>query len=253
MTFGSPVEEKEAIKLTHAAIDLGINFIDTANVYEGYERVLGSPGGVAEEILGKALRDRRDEVVLATGAWLSKLVPELAPCIRSSGHPVVHYAPSDPELFQPDVFPVFMADVGRTGLYGFPLSADGVVKIATHRLGADTDPDGPRDVTAQDLDYQRTFLRETFPALADAPVVATRLCLYADTQDGDFWIARHPDVEGLTVATGGSGHGFKFAPVLGGLVADAVEAVDNPRLERCRWRPDLRVGRGGEAARNLDP
>lgn len=66
MTFGSPVEEKEAIKLTHAAIDLGINFIDTANVYEGYDRVLGSSGGVAEEILGKALRDRRDEVVLAT-------------------------------------------------------------------------------------------------------------------------------------------------------------------------------------------
>jgi aryl-alcohol dehydrogenase-like predicted oxidoreductase len=66
MTFGSPVEEKQAIKLTHAAIDLGINFIDTANVYEGYDRFLGSSGGTAEEILGKALRDRRDEVVLAT-------------------------------------------------------------------------------------------------------------------------------------------------------------------------------------------
>ena len=66
MTFGSPVNEKDAIKLTHAAIDLGINFIDTANVYEGYSRVLGSPGGVAEEILGKALRGRRNEVILAT-------------------------------------------------------------------------------------------------------------------------------------------------------------------------------------------
>lgn len=66
MTFGSPVRENEAVKLTHAAIDLGINFIDTANVYEGYSRVLGSPGGVAEEILGKALRGRRDEVILAT-------------------------------------------------------------------------------------------------------------------------------------------------------------------------------------------
>jgi L-glyceraldehyde 3-phosphate reductase len=66
MTYGSPVAEKDAIRLTHAAMDLGINFIDTANVYEGYERVMGSAGGVAEEILGKALWGRRDQVVLAT-------------------------------------------------------------------------------------------------------------------------------------------------------------------------------------------
>ena len=59
MTFGTPVCEADAIGLIHAAIDLGINFIDTANVYEGYARYLGSPGGVAEEIVGKALRDRR--------------------------------------------------------------------------------------------------------------------------------------------------------------------------------------------------
>src|SRR5262245_56057647 len=66
MTFGTPVSEADSIRLVHAAIDLGINFIDTANVYEGYKRFLGSPGGVAEEIVGKAIRDRRDKVVVAT-------------------------------------------------------------------------------------------------------------------------------------------------------------------------------------------
>lgn len=66
MTFGTPVSEKEAIHLVHGAIDRGINFIDTADVYEGYVRVLGSAGGAAEEIVGKALKDRRDRVVLAT-------------------------------------------------------------------------------------------------------------------------------------------------------------------------------------------
>ena len=66
MTYGSPVGEADAIRLTHGAIGLGINFVDTANVYEGYDRYLGSSGGVAEEILGKALGDRRDKVVLAT-------------------------------------------------------------------------------------------------------------------------------------------------------------------------------------------
>src|SRR5439155_11820861 len=66
MTFGTPVGETDSIRLVHAAIDLGINFLDTANVYEGYARYLGSPGGVAEEIVGKALRDRRDKMILAT-------------------------------------------------------------------------------------------------------------------------------------------------------------------------------------------
>jgi aryl-alcohol dehydrogenase-like predicted oxidoreductase len=66
MTFGTPVGEADAVHLTHWAIDQGINFIDTANMYEGYTRVIGSPGGVAEAILGKALAGRRDRVVLAT-------------------------------------------------------------------------------------------------------------------------------------------------------------------------------------------
>ena len=66
MTFGRPVEEPEAIKLVHGAVDLGINFIDTANIYEGYSRVVGSPGGVSEEILGKALKTHRHKVILAT-------------------------------------------------------------------------------------------------------------------------------------------------------------------------------------------
>ncbi len=80
-------------------------------------------------------------------------------------------------------------------------------------------------------------------------MVYTRLCLYADTHDEDFWIARDPAREGLTVASGGSGHGFKFAPVLGGIIADAVEGRANPWLDKFRWRPEVRLARGREAAR----
>ncbi|MEZ4518282.1 MAG: FAD-dependent oxidoreductase [Chloroflexota bacterium] len=93
----------------------------------------------------------------------------------------------------------------------------------------------------------RTFLENTFPALVDAPIVYTRRCLYCDTRDEHFWIDRHPEVEGLTVATGGSGHGFKFAPVLGDLIADAAESLPNPWLEKFRWR-DLSDRAGGEEA-----
>ena len=68
MTFGTPVGEPEAVDIVHRALDLGVNFIDTANMYEGYTRFMGSPGGLAEDYLGAALADRRDRVVLATKA-----------------------------------------------------------------------------------------------------------------------------------------------------------------------------------------
>ena len=97
----------------------------------------------------------------------------------------------------------------------------------------------------------RKFVHETFPALDDAPIVYTRICLYCDTNDGDFWIAPDPDRRGLIIATGDSGHGFKFAPVLGEIIADAVEEKANPLLQKFRWRPEVQRGVVKEAARYL--
>lgn len=78
MTFGSPVPEAEAIHLVRYAMDQhGINFVDTANMYEGYNRYAGSSGGVAEEILGKAVAGRRDQFILATKVGMKVgLAPE---------------------------------------------------------------------------------------------------------------------------------------------------------------------------------
>src|SRR5439155_309646 len=79
--------------------------------------------------------------------------------------------------------------------------------------GREMSPESPnRVVTPQDEQNLREFLSSTFPALADAPIVNTRICLYCDTSDGHFWIAPDPERPGLIVATGDSGHGFKFAP-----------------------------------------
>ncbi|MDD9989695.1 MAG: aldo/keto reductase, partial [Spirochaetaceae bacterium] len=66
MLFGRPVPKQEAIGQVHAAVDLGVNLFDTADIYEGYDRFLGSPGGVAETILGEALRGRRDRAHITT-------------------------------------------------------------------------------------------------------------------------------------------------------------------------------------------
>jgi aryl-alcohol dehydrogenase-like predicted oxidoreductase len=66
MTFGTPVAERDAIALIHAALDIGVTFIDTADIYEGYKRELGRAGGEAEEIVGKALADRPGRAVVTT-------------------------------------------------------------------------------------------------------------------------------------------------------------------------------------------
>lgn len=190
-----------------------------------------------------------DHVVLAAGAWTGKLLG-FTHEIRATGHPVLHFRPRDPALFTLERFPVFTADIARTGLYGFPANRDGVVKVALHDRGVEIDPDAPREVTAAQEARLRELLADALPALADAEVAYRRLCLYADTQDEDFWIARDPARAGLTVASGGSGHGFKFAPVLGALIADAVEGRDHPLATKFRWRPDVRLRRGAEAARH---
>ena len=191
-----------------------------------------------------------DTVVVCAGAWTQLLVREIEAHMRASGHPVFHLRPSRPELFTPPNFSTFTADIANTGWYGFPLHPrEGVVKIANHGSGREIHPRAPREVTEEEERSLRAMLADTFLSLTDAPVVYTRRCLYSDTLDENFWIDRHPEIPGLVVAAGGSGHGFKMAPVLGGIFADAVERKKNRWSEKFRWR-ELDPGTPGkEAAR----
>jgi glycine/D-amino acid oxidase-like deaminating enzyme len=218
----------------------GIRF---AALDEGDDRVKGV-------VLGDGQRIAGDIVILAIGAWTPYLLPFARDFFRATGHPVFHLKPRQPELFAAKRFPVFGADISTTGYYGFPLSREGVVKIANHGPGREMSPESPqRAVTPDEEKNLREFLSWTFPELADAPIVYTRICLYCDTSDGHFWIAPDPERPGLILATGDSGHGFKFAPVLGQLIADATEGKSNPLLQKFRWRPEVRLERGQEAAR----
>jgi glycine/D-amino acid oxidase-like deaminating enzyme len=191
-----------------------------------------------------------DAVVMAVGAWTPYALPFTRNFFRASGQPVFHLKPEKPELFTPERFPIFGADISTTGYYGFPLNRDGLVKIANHGSGREMSPDSPeRAVTKEEENKMRQFLSDSFPGLADAPIVFTRICLYCDTHDGDFWIAPDPERPELIIAAGDCGHGFKFAPVLGEIIADAVEGKSNPLLEKFRWRPEVKAGETKEAAR----
>jgi glycine/D-amino acid oxidase-like deaminating enzyme len=201
-------------------------------------------------VLDNGERIAGDRVVMAVGAWTPYLLPFTKKFFRASGQPVFHLKPPRPDLFAPERFPVFGADITTTGYYGFPLNRDGIVKIANHGPGREMSPESSqRTVTSEDEKNLRKFLSWAFPTLAEAPIVYARVCMYCETHDGHFWIARDPEREGLVIAAGDCGHGFKFAPVLGEIIADAVAEKSNPILEKFRWRPEVPVGVGTDVAR----
>jgi glycine/D-amino acid oxidase-like deaminating enzyme len=225
-----------------AGVELRQNF-RFSHLDEGHSRVEGVMLDNRERVKGNC-------VVMATGAWTPYLVPSTKKFFRASGQPVFHLKPPRPDLFAPERFPVFGADITTTGYYGFPLNRDGIVKVANHGPGREMSPESPqRAVTSEEEENLRKFLSWAFPALAQAPIVYTRICMYCETHDGNFWIARDPEREGLVIAAGDCGHGFKFAPVLGEIIADAVERKANPILEKFRWRPEISVGTGTDVAR----
>jgi sarcosine oxidase/L-pipecolate oxidase len=174
---------------------------------------------------------------VAAGVWTTRLIPELADMMDPVAQTLVYLRPTLPDRFKPPHFPPWGADISRTGWYGFPANSEGVVKLANHGPGRLADADDPRDADPAVVEYSRRFLSHSVPELANAPLAGSRACFYNDTWDGDFYITRHPGIEGLTVSTGGSGHAFKFTPALGRITADVVEGKSNRYADRFAWRP----------------
>ena len=100
------------------------------------------------------------------------------------------------------------------------------LKVGIDRHGAEIDPDSDqRIVDDGSVRSAREWLARRFPALADAPVVESRVCQYENTATGDFLIDRHPDHANVIVAGGGSGHGFKHGPAVGEHIARLVDGA----------------------------
>jgi len=232
-TNGGWAESGRAVeRLVHEATQRGVLVREGCaleSLLEAEDRVRGIQLAGEESV-------EADRVLVAAGAWTPALLPWLADRLWTVGQPVLHFRPDRSEDFQGDRFPVWGADISNSGWYGFPLSADGVVKVGHHGAGTPMHPDAARRIPDGHEERCRQFLSGTFPALADAPLVGSRTCLYCDSFDGNFLIDADPDRSGLVVAAGGSGHGFKFAPVLGGLIADVVEGVENCWAPRFAWR-----------------
>ncbi len=188
------------------------------------ERVLewGAHGGRVRVRTDRATYDG-GQLVLAAGAWMPSLVPALAPRLAVERQVVGWFEPSDRDLFAPSRFPVFVHEAEEGTFYGFPEHGVPGVKLGRYHDGAAvSDPDlVDRTITDDDEAVMRAALARYLPA-ADGARLDARTCLMTNTADGHFLIARdaaHPEVLLLSAC---SGHGFKFASVVGEIARDLV-------------------------------
>jgi sarcosine oxidase len=161
--------------------------------------------------------------VIAVGPWINSMLPNLQAPLRVTRQVMAWFVPGNPELFQLGRFPVFLLE-SRHGIhYGFPLDGDGRVKIAKHHHGDETvDPETcDRTISIADENVIRAALVDHLPS-ANARLSAAASCLYTVAPDGDFVIDSLPGHSHVVIASPCSGHGFKFAPVIGEILADLV-------------------------------
>ena len=160
---------------------------------------------------------RAPKLVIAAGAWNPRLLPRIARFMQVKRVPLFWFEPVA-ELDALAALPVYIVDSGLGhGCYGFPYLADQGLKIATHGAGTPTDPDTvDREVHPVDEAPVRDFVKQRLP-VADGPVRMSKIYMYTVTPDEHFIV----DVDGpVAYASACSGHGFKFASVMGEVLAD---------------------------------
>lgn len=160
------------------------------------------------------------QFVFACGAWLGKIFPDvLGTRVFPSRQEVFFFGiPAGETQFAPPALPtwLFQEDL----VYGMPDIEGRGLKIAFDEHGERVDPDTQSRIVSPEMTKAvREYVARRFPALRDAPIVETRVCQYENTSSGDFLIDRHPKMENVWFAGGGSGHGFKHGPAVGEYLA----------------------------------
>lgn len=166
--------------------------------------------------------------VFACGPWLPKVFPV------EMGHRIF---PTRQEMFFFGVpagerrftLPHMPAWIDPDGIYGIPDLENRGFKIANDNHGAPIDPDtADRLVPAASLAAMRKHLAHRFPALKNAPLLETRVCQYENSANGDFLLDKHPTLDNVWLAGGGSGHGFKHGPAVGDYLSASILGTQTP-------------------------
>lgn len=162
------------------------------------------------------------QLVICPGAWAPELLTELGIPITIERQVLYWLEPAGGTAPFED-HPIYINENARgQQIYGFPAidGPSGGVKVAFFRKGQVCTPDTiDRTVHPQEIDEMRERATELLPALT-GPAVHTATCMYSNTPDEHFVITRPDAFANVTVACGFSGHGFKFVPVVGEVLAD---------------------------------
>jgi sarcosine oxidase len=166
-------------------------------------------------------------LAICAGPWFGRIAPEFQIPLRIERNVQFWFEPLDRAAVTPERLPIYAVErEGQRMFYGFPDFGEGA-KIAHHGSGVDADPDAlDRGTSDDEIARARAALASFVPAAAGRFLRAAA-CMYSNTPDEHFAIGPHPRQTRVVAAGGFSGHGFKFAPVVGAIVA-ALLAGDDP-------------------------
>jgi sarcosine oxidase len=178
-------------------------------------------------------------LVITAGPWAPQLLAGLPLSLRVTRQVIYWFEPrlenyTSIDSFREDRFPIYMIETSPAEpmLYGFPLTgpASEGLKVAVHGSAETCTPETAcRDIRPADEQYIRRRLAATLPTLAGR-LLHAETCLYTMTPDENFILGPHPHYPNIVLASGFSGHGFKFAPVIGELIAGLVTTGDATRI-----------------------
>jgi sarcosine oxidase len=203
-----------------AHLDLAAREGATLHFGEEVQQWADSPGGVT--VTTAAGTYTADQLVICPGAWAPELLTDLGIPITIERQ-VLYWLQPEGGIRPFEDHPIFISEnAAGQQIYGFPAidGPDGGVKVAYFRKGQVCTPDTiDRTVRDQEIAEMRADVTALLPALS-GPALHTATCMYSNTPDEHFVITRPPDYTNITVACGFSGHGFKFVPVIGEVLAD---------------------------------
>jgi sarcosine oxidase len=206
----------------HAIVAHVIGAMECGAQIHGHEPVVSwtttSSGARVETAKGSY---KAEQVIFSTGAWIGKHVPKLHAISLPERQVLGWFQPKTPAMFSPEKLPVFNMADGTERYYGFPIYGIPGFKFGKyHHLGENVDPDNwERLPNQQDEDVLRAAVQRFFPD-ADGPVLTLATCMFTNTPDEHFIIDRLEPGSPVIVASPCSGHGYKFAAVVGEILAD---------------------------------
>ncbi|GIV98502.1 MAG: N-methyltryptophan oxidase [Herpetosiphonaceae bacterium] len=206
------------LTLARMARHYGATIVDRTPV-----RNIGVRDGEIEVITDEeTLRCRR--LIVTAGPWAGALLRQigLALPLTVEMQQVVFFAPADPAPFSVGRFPVFI-NYADPSVYGFPIYGGEGVKVAEHHGGPIINLDEyDQQVRQEGVERVREWLRRHLPG-ALGPLLRAHTCLYTNTPDQHFIVDRHPAHPAIAIGAGFSGHGFKFAILIGRMLADLAQ------------------------------